>query len=355
MNDIFVKTDAKEYPIHIEQSFDGLLTAIKAAGLDNRKLCIVTDSNVSQLYLDSFKKLFLGDVPAFIFEAGEDSKNLTTITECYEFFINNRLDRKSVVLALGGGVTGDMAGFAAATFMRGISFVQIPTTLLSMVDSSVGGKVGVDFLGGKNLIGAFYQPDFVYINTSTLKTLPPCQFASGMAEAVKHGFIRSSSYLYMITENRQAIKSLDENALKELILGSCKIKADVVSQDEKESGLREILNFGHTFGHAVETLLSFTLSHGECVSLGMVCALYLSLKKGNISYEDFENARNTLKFFDLPIKIEGLNPDDIYNQMFLDKKTKNNKLSLVLLSKIGSAYTTSDCGGREILDAIIQE
>ena len=201
------------------------------------------------------------DVCHYVFEAGENSKHLGTISDFYNFFVEEKLDRKSVVVALGGGVVGDMAGFAASTYMRGISFVQVPTTLLAQVDSSVGGKTGVDFNGNKNMIGAFYQPDFVFINSETLKTLPYREVAAGIAEAIKYGYIIDKDFLEYCVENKGSIKSLDNNALIEVIYKCCEAKAYVVSKDEKELGLRAILNFGHTFGHSVETLNNFKLLH----------------------------------------------------------------------------------------------
>ncbi len=356
MKNIVVKTNTKQYPIYIETDFNELVHAFKNAGFENRKICIITDDNVSPLYLEQIKTMLTDEVSphtsAYIFAAGESSKTLDTVQTFYRFFCEQRLDRKAVVVALGGGVVGDMAGFAASTYMRGISFVQIPTTLLAMVDSSVGGKVGVDFLNQKNMIGAFYQPDFVYISIDTLKTLPKNQLAAGMAETIKYGFIRSEDFYITIVDNKEAIKELDTNMFFELINGSCKMKASVVAKDEREAGLREILNFGHTFGHAIETLSGFSLLHGECVAVGMIAALYLSYKKGNITFEQLRLAESILAFFDLPIEVVDFSPEDIYEQMFSDKKVKDDKINVVLLSEIGEAYTTDACTKEEMLEAI---
>ncbi len=266
--------------------------------------------------------------------------------------VEKHLDRNSLILALGGGVTGDMAGFAAATYMRGIPFVQIPTTLLSQVDSSVGGKVGVDFLQNKNMIGAFYQPVFVYINLDTLKTLPKEQLSSGVGEVIKHGLILDKSYFDFVESSSELFFKLDLGVLERIIRRSCELKGSVVSQDEKEAGLREILNFGHTLGHAIETLFDFKLFHGQCVSIGMVGASYLSYINGFISKELLRRIENTLVSYDLPIRLDGLDKEDIYNQMLLDKKTKNNVINFVLLSSIGKAVRISNITKEQIFSAI---
>ena len=340
MKELKIKTPTAEYPIYITQGFDGLAESFKKAGFEGRKLCIITESNVAPIYLDTIKGLLSEwEVSSYIFKAGEESKNLDTITDFYKHFLDEKLDRKSVLVALGGGVTGDMTGFAAATYMRGIPFVQIPTTLLAQVDSSVGGKTGVDFLGNKNMVGAFYQPSFVYINSETLSTLPPEQVASGMAEAIKTAYIIDKDLLSYFNENAADIKALVPEKIQHVIYACCKAKAWVVNQDEKESGLREILNFGHTFGHAVEKLSGFKLLHGECVAIGMAAAMHLATNMEKTTQKDLEDAESLLQFFDLPIRAENFGSDEIYKQMFYDKKTKNGKLNLVVLDKIGSAYT----------------
>lgn len=357
MNTLFVKTkhNSKEYPILIKDDFSGLENAFKDAGLSGGKACIITDSNTRKLYLETVLKISercFSDVCECSFEAGEKSKNLDVISGFYKFFTEKSLDRKSVVIALGGGVVGDMAGFAAATYMRGIKFVQIPTTLLSQVDSSVGGKVGVDFLGNKNMIGAFYQPEFVYINIKTLNTLLYKQVAAGMAEAVKYGYIINKDFLEYFNKNKSKIKELSPEEIKYVIYESCRAKAYVVSKDEKETGLREILNFGHTFGHSVESLSGFELLHGECVAIGMTAALKLSFDRGCITEYDLDSAKELFEFFNLPIKANGFDKNKIFKQMFSDKKTKNNKLNVIILKKIGEAYTEKNVSDSEILKAI---
>lgn len=350
-----VDTGTKKYPIYIDSTYDGLLQAFKDAELTGRKACIITDSNVAPLYLDKIVEILgddFADLSYYVFEAGEKHKNINTICDFYKFFVEKQLDRKSILIALGGGVVGDMCGFAAATYMRGIPFVQIPTTLLSQVDSSVGGKTGIDFMDNKNMVGAFYQPEFVYINSKSLNTLPYREVAAGIAEAVKYGYIIDDKFLDYFDDNRDKIKNLEPENINEVIYKSCEAKAYVVSKDEKENGLRAILNFGHTFGHSVETLSNFSMLHGECVSVGMVAALYFSCKKGFTSLEDLKKAENLLKFFDLPVHIDGFSSDEIYNQMFYDKKTKSGKLNIVALKKIGEAYIEKNANADEVRQAI---
>ena len=267
--------------------------------------------------------------------------------------MENHFDRKCAVAGLGGGVAGDMAGFVAATYMRGIEFIQIPTSLLAEVDSSVGGKTGVDFCGSKNIIGAFYQPSFVYINIDTLKTLPKREFSAGMAEVIKYGIILSKNFYNFISENREKIKNMDIDTMTEVIAKCCEFKAFVVSNDEKEKGMRAILNYGHTIGHAVESLKEFELIHGECVGIGMVAAMKISCDRGVITEKDLDEFEELLTYFDIPVKTKGLIPEDVYSQMFNDKKVSDSKINFVLVDdEIGKSYVTSEISKGEIIKAI---
>lgn len=350
-----VNAKTKEYPIYIEKDFSGLKACIEKSGLLKAKMLIVTDSNVEKLYLADLKEVLKDieeNICVHIFSAGEENKTLDTIKGIYESCISNKLDRGSAIIALGGGVCGDMAGFAAATYMRGIKFIQIPTTLLSQVDSSVGGKTGVDFAGGKNIIGAFYQPEFVYANVSTIETLPCDEFISGMGEVIKHGLIMDKAYFDYIFKNKESIKERKKDTLSYIIEGSCEIKAKVVAQDETEQGLREILNFGHTAGHAIESLSGYTIPHGKCVALGMICALNLSLKYGNIKKEDIEEVKALLSYFDFPSKVSGIASKSIYDHMFYDKKARNNVLTFVILSEMGKAVSTKAVTKEDIFAAL---
>lgn len=355
MESIFVTTPNKTYPILFEQSFELLADSIEKQNIAGRKMCIIADENTHHLYAEEVKKQLekvSESVYCYCFPAGEKYKNLETIYHFYEFFQQNRFDRKTIVVALGGGVCGDMAGFAAATYLRGIPFIQIPTTLLSQVDSSVGGKTGVDFNGAKNSIGAFYQPELVYINTATLKTLPKREFSAGMAEVIKYGCILSNDFIDYLQNNKQYIVSMEHDVLTKMIRKCCLFKADVVSKDEKESGLREILNFGHTIGHALETIFHFQMLHGECVALGMLAVLKLARKQGNITQDNLEQIQELLRYFDLPLSVSNISKQKVYQQMFLDKKVNQNKIRFVLPKRMGEVYTTSELSEHDILEAI---
>ena len=355
MENITVNTASGAYPIYFCRDFSGLAEAAEKCGYSGRKLCIITDDNVSPIYADvvskELEKIF-SEIKICVFKAGEKSKTLDTIRSFYEFLLENKFDRKSVIAGLGGGVAGDMAGFAAATFMRGVDFIQIPTTLLAQVDSSVGGKVGVDYGSYKNVVGAFYQPKFVYINTSTIDTLPYREFAAGIAEVIKYGIIQSEDFYDFIRENKDIIKSLDKEALKTIICACCKMKANVVAEDEHDTGLREILNYGHTIGHAVEGLKEFELIHGECVSVGMSAVMDISEKRGCINSDKVDEIRELLKYFELPVSVKGLEKNKVYEQLFHDKKVSGGKLKFVLAEQIGKAVRTSDVSKDEVMSAI---
>lgn len=339
------------------ENFNFLPQVLLDLGIKNRKICIITDDNVSKIYLSEVKSLLntkFSDVFSYAFESGEKSKNIDTISKFYEFFLENKFDRKTVIIALGGGVVGDMAGFAAATYLRGLTFIQVPTTLLSQIDSSVGGKVGVDFLGSKNIVGAFYQPELVYINVNTLSTLNAREYSAGIAEAVKYGFILSEEFYNFVLENKGNLLEKNMDTIYKLIYDCLIFKADIVKQDEKEAGVRAFLNFGHTIGHSVETLKEFELIHGECVALGMVCALYIAKQKKFISLDDFLQFKDLLVFFKLPVKVEDLDANDIYEQLFLDKKVSENKINFILIERIGKAFVTNELTKDEFLNAISQ-
>lgn len=355
MNRLSVNAKSKKYDIVISNSFDNLLKEIIGLNLKISKIVIISDDKVAKYHMDdvvnSLKPHFT-NVATYTFKNGEAQKHLGTISEMYDFMLENKLDRKSLVLALGGGVTGDMAGFTAATYMRGIPFIQIPTSLLSQVDSSVGGKTGVDFKGHKNIIGAFYQPELVYINTQTLKTLDKEEFYNGMGEVIKHGLIADSIYLNTLELEAEKILNLDDDATSKLIYTSCKIKSDVVSEDETEQGKRALLNFGHTAGHAIERLKDFKLAHGACVAIGMMVALNISQKLGYISQDEIFRVKNILDLYHLPTHVDGLIAEDIYNEMFYDKKTTHNQINFILLNSVGNAFIEKNLDKAMIIDAI---
>ena len=345
------------YDIVLESSYGQLLDALapvlKGRNEKNAKICIVTDSNVAKIYKNEVEEILksrYSTVKTFIFESGEANKNLNTIEKLYEYLIINHFERNDLLIALGGGVVGDMTGFAAATYLRGIDFVQIPTTLLAQVDSSIGGKTGVDFAQYKNMVGAFNQPKLVYMNLDVLKTLPKEQFASGMAEALKSGLIRDQEYFTYLCDEIKAIQSLEQEAILRTVSGSCKIKREVVQNDPKEKGERALLNFGHTIGHAIEKLSDFTLYHGECVALGMVAAAYISFKSGNISKEDLEKIEHIISAYNLPIRLKTakMSADDVLAATKSDKKMEDGRVKFVLLHAIGDAYIS-----REVSDEML--
>lgn len=346
---------AAAYNIYPEDSFGNLSERMKTLGSENCRVCVVTDSNVEKLYLAEVLNALecsCKELTSFTIPAGEDHKNLDEIRKLYVHLIESSLDRRDILIALGGGVIGDMTGFAAATYLRGIRFVQVPTTLLSQVDSSIGGKTGVDFDSYKNMVGAFHQPSLVYLNINTLATLDELQFASGMGEVLKHGLIRDAAYYEWCLDHMSEIGERDPDVLLEMVVRSIHIKRAVVQKDPLEKGDRALLNFGHTCGHAIEKLKNFTLAHGECVNLGIVAASYISWKRGNISEEIFYEIRDMSVGFDLPITYDSLDVEDILAAMKKDKKMIGGKNRLILLKKLGSAYIDESVTDDEIRDAL---
>lgn len=327
-----INLNERSYPIYITTDYSELGKSLQSARLRG-KLVLITDTNVDKHQSDLCIKSLEGydyEINKFVIPAGEKSKNLDTIKEIYQFLIDLKLDRDSTLVALGGGVVGDITGFVAATFLRGINFVQVPTSLLAQSDSSVGGKVGVDFNDSKNIIGAFYQPRLVYINVNSLKTLPKRELQSGLAEVIKHSIIQDSDFFEYIDYNVNKIFSFDESVLQYLAKINCSIKGDVVEKDEKESGLRANLNFGHTIGHAIETVMNFELLHGECVALGMIGAFKMAQYMEMVEEDLVEKVKETLKKVGLPVRLAGIDVEKVYKQMFYDKKIKGNKLTFIL-------------------------
>lgn len=284
------------------------------------------------------------DVQMAVIPSGETSKSWEQTQRLYDALVNMSADRRTVVVAVGGGVTGDLAGFVAATYARGLRFVQVPTTLLSMVDSSVGGKTGINHPRGKNLIGAFHQPVGVLIDQETLETLPDREYRSGLAEVVKYGVILDAAFLEFLEQNIAGLNDRDPSVLSHVIARSCELKAEVVKQDEFETtGLRAILNYGHTFGHAFEALAGYgELLHGEAVSIGMICASRLAEKLGRITPHDTQRQSNLLSALHLPVAVPDnliSREDDILKCMMLDKKTESGELRFVLPSRLGHVET----------------
>lgn len=345
------------YQIEIQRDFGLLPEKLKELGYGGNRACIITETTVGKLYLEEVKGLLspmFSCCISFVFEAGEASKNTDTVGKVYEHLIQNSFDRKDVLIALGGGVVGDLTGFAAATYLRGIDFVQVPTSLLAQTDSSIGGKTGVDFLQFKNMVGAFYMPKLVYMNISALKTLPQRQFSSGTAELIKHGFIKDRDYTDFISSRSEAIMAQEYETMEEMIYRSCRIKQAVVEADPKEQGERALLNFGHTIGHAIEKLSDFTLFHGECVALGMISAGYISCQRGNITKETLDETERILESYGLPTRLKGFahTPEEILKTTRSDKKMESGKIKFILLRQPGEAYITKEVTDSEILAGI---
>lgn len=355
--DLPVTLDGKViYHIKLTDSFQGLAEELKQLEYQaDQKICIISDSNVAKLYAETVKNILTKSFPqifCYEFQAGEASKNTDTVNGVYEFLIQNHFDRHDLMIALGGGVVGDLTGFTAATYLRGIDFIQVPTTLLSQVDSSIGGKTGVDFMQYKNMVGAFYQPKLVYMNLSVLQSLPSRQIISGMGEIIKHGLIKDAAYYEWLMAHHDAILALEPAVMEEMIARSCEIKREVVEHDPTEKGERALLNFGHTIGHAIEKLCGFSLYHGECVGLGILAAAYLSKKQGNLTEEQLAGIRQCLSAFGFQTQIDGISTDAVLSATKSDKKMVGNQVKFILLHTIGDAYIYRELSDAQILDGI---
>lgn len=345
------------YNINFSEDFISLRSMLRKLDLKNRQVCIVTDSTVGKYYIGDVVEIvkdYCRTVETFTFPAGEKSKNLDVVSDLYEKLITEKFDRNDYLLALGGGVVGDLTGFAAASYLRGIAFVQIPTTLLAMVDSSIGGKTGVDFRSYKNMVGAFYQPKAVYMNISALNTLTNKQYFSGFGEIIKHGCIKDAVYFEKIYENRAALCEREPAILSEVVQSSCLIKKAVVENDPKEKGERALLNFGHTIGHAIEKKLSDKLLHGECVSIGMVAASYISFQRNQLTEQELLKIIDCLSALKLPIDLKDyiLDTEELYQITLNDKKMSAGQIRFILLRGIGNAYIDTTVTKEEMIEAI---
>lgn len=331
----------RSYDIHIGTDCLNDLGDALAAAAPCVRAALVVDDTVAPLYAAqaeaSLEQAGI-DCEQVVFPAGEASKSLRQLEAIGESFQAMRLDRKGVVVALGGGVTGDLAGFAAASWMRGVRFVQVPTSLLAMVDSSSGGKTGVNLPHGKNLIGAFHQPSLVWIDTRTLETLPRREFLCGLAEIIKHGVIRDADYFRTVETHAERLLDLDHALLRDVVRGSCRIKGEVVSADEREAGCRALLNFGHTFGHAYESLSAYAIHHGEAVAMGMIAACHAAEDMLGTSPALREQLDDCLRRLGLPRNApEEFDPQAVLDAMAGDKKNDAGALRLVLARRLGEA------------------
>ena len=354
MQTLKVDLGERSYPIHIGE---GLLDKpqLLAPHIAGRQVAIVTNETVAPLYLERLTRSLAGyTVLPIILRDGESFKNWETLQLIFNELLTARHDRRTTVIALGGGVIGDMAGFAAACYQRGVDFIQVPTTLLSQVDSSVGGKTGINHPLGKNMVGAFYQPKLVLIDTTSLTTLPARELSAGLAEVIKYGLICDEPFLTWLEGNVDALRALDQAALTTAIQRSCAAKADVVGADERESGVRATLNLGHTFGHAIETHMGYGVwLHGEAVAAGTVMALEMSVRLGWISQAERDRGIRLFQRAGLPVVPPSeMTPADFMEHMAIDKKVIDGRLRLVLLRRMGEATVTADYP-QEVLHATL--
>ena len=335
----------RSYPIYIGS---GLISRAElyARHVFGKQILVVSNKTVAASYLDALQKSMASShtLDLCLLPDGEQYKTLDTYAQVIDVLMSKRHNRTTTLLALGGGVVGDITGFAAATYQRGVGFIQVPTTLLAQVDSSVGGKTGVNHPGGKNMLGAFYQPQCVVIDTDVLDSLPDREFSAGLAEVIKYGIIWDGEFFSWLGANMQALRAKEQGALVIAIKKSCEIKALVVAQDEREKGIRAILNFGHTFGHAIEKLTRYKrYLHGEAVAIGMVMATDLSHRSGLLSIEDVDRLKNLLLAAGLPVCVDqDVDVKDMLNAMGMDKKVVDGVLRLILIDAIGSARISDD-------------
>lgn len=353
---LLVKRDGDfHYPIYFEEDFSHLSQVLKDEQMEGRRICIVADTNTAALYGEAVQKelsVAASEVLMFVFPAGEPNKNLDTVKDLYRFLIQHEMDRTGILAALGGGVTGDLTGFSAATYLRGIDFIQIPTTLLAQVDSSVGGKTGVDFEQYKNMVGAFHQPRLVYMNLSTLKTLPPREFSCGMGEVIKTGLICDKDFFQYVQNCQAKVSQMDLSVLASMVRRCCTIKAGVVERDPREKGERALLNLGHTIGHAVEKLKDFQLLHGQCVGLGLIAAGYISMQRGLLTVSEYEQVRSCCASYRLPLTVSGLDPEKVLSATKKDKKMERGHIKFIFMDGLGKSFISTDLTDEEMLAGI---
>ena len=323
-----------------------------------RHTVIVSDENVAAIYLDAIVDQLTpvaSRIDTIVVPVGETSKSIEHANKIWQQLIEFGADRSSLIIALGGGVVGDLAGFAAATFMRGISLLQIPTSLLAQVDSSVGGKTGINLPQGKNLVGSFHQPELVFVSTSTLSTLDEANFHAGMAEVIKYGVIMDQTFFEWLEENAEAINSKEPQVLAEMIATCCKCKARVVEEDERETtGRRAILNYGHTFGHAIEAVFGYgSFLHGEAIAIGMNCAARLAANLGMFDTNLITRQKTLLERFSLPIDCPEEKHDELLAAMKKDKKSAGGKVKLILPDRIGNVKLVDWPGDELVLQALV--
>eukprot|EP00276_Gloeochaete_wittrockiana_P010056 CAMPEP_0184666682 /NCGR_PEP_ID=MMETSP0308-20130426/63093_1 /TAXON_ID=38269 /ORGANISM="Gloeochaete witrockiana, Strain SAG 46.84" /LENGTH=369 /DNA_ID=CAMNT_0027111395 /DNA_START=243 /DNA_END=1352 /DNA_ORIENTATION=+ len=360
MSTLNVDLGDRSYPIYIGENLLNNAATLLRPFIKGKQVMIVTNTTIAPLYLKQVQDVLTSDgslqVSKVVLPDGEEFKNLEVLNQIFTACLENRLDRKATLVALGGGVIGDMTGFAAATYMRGVNFIQIPTTLLSMVDSSVGGKTGVNHAMGKNMIGSFHQPQCVLADVTSLRTLPDRQLKAGIAEVIKYSFINDVPFLDWLEENMAKLLKQEPEALSYAIYWCCLRKAEIVGADEKESGQRALLNLGHTFGHAIENNMGYgEVLHGEAVAIGMCMAAKLSLQLGWISQDEFNRVVKVTEAAGLPTDPpRTLSADRFLGTMAVDKKVMDGEIRLVLLKGLGNALVTSECPS-DVLVELVEE
>ena len=348
-----VNLEDNSYPIFIGEGASLSLENFEGC-IAGKDIAIVTNEVVAPLYLNEISDLFSNmNVIEYILPDGEQEKKLKTVHKIIDRLMEAGLGRDSTLIALGGGVVGDITGFTASIFMRGINFIQIPTTLLAQVDASVGGKTAVNHKAGKNLIGTFHQPKCVICDSRFLETLKATEISAGLSEIIKYGLIYDKEFFQWLQKNTQQILSNDPVAVAHAIQRSCAIKAEIVAQDEKEQSVRALLNFGHTFGHAIEKLTGYgNWTHGDAVAVGMVLAARLSENMSLITPEDVQNIEEALTAANLPILLPSIDPTALLAAMKSDKKAKDRKIQLVLLKKIGEAFLTASYAKEDLTNLL---
>lgn len=352
---IHIDLGQRSYDIHVGSSLLSNIFEHIPKDIKGRRAFIVADENTRGV-AEQIKENVGGDL--YVLEPGEQTKSYEQLRNLHDWMLSEKIDRKCVLYAVGGGVIGDLAGFAAATILRGVPFVQIPTSLLAQVDSSVGGKTGINTQHGKNLIGNFYQPVSVVADTDTLKTLPKRELLAGYAEVVKYGLINDKGFFEWLQGNHEKVLTLEEGAISHAIEVSCQAKARVVEEDEREGGKRALLNLGHTFGHALEAVAGYdgSLLHGEAISIGMVMAFDVSVASGFCSEEDAKAVRAHFETVGLPVDIPWMEttPDELIDYMRGDKKAADGKITFIMVRGIGESFITQDVDENHIRDILAQ-
>jgi 3-dehydroquinate synthase len=355
MKKISVKASSKEYPVYIGKTIFASLHSLITKHNLNKNVFVIIDSNVLVIHkkqIELFISKKFANIHTMVFESGEKNKNSKSVEKIYSALIKNNYGRDSLIIAIGGGITGDIVGFAASTFGRGVQFVQVPTTLLAAVDSSVGGKTGINFGSTKNLIGSFYQPEFVLIDTNFLLSLPEEEIVCGIGEVIKYGFLSDQKLFDLLYKEMRKLLLLNSAVTAGTIETCVRFKAGVVEADETESGLRKILNLGHTFAHAFEVEQNFKIKHGQAVAIGLICALYLSNGIGLFSSEKLE------KYLELPltlqskIQLESCNVESVYKIMLRDKKSREGKMKFVLPAEPGKILIDVEATKEQVIKAI---